>query len=236
MENKIKITLPFATLIPDFIYQFLSSQGVKRDAIDCMGLEDVRDALIHSKEPELAELRKFLQIDDEFEEDNYEQNERRINSPADDMEHMENFMDEVDSSLELIDEDMYHRYTPGELRYVFEMIVYNIDLVYDYYKKYSGLNLALSVGFVIEEMGISLESNMIVEFLHLNEEPEPMDAGVYILPMKKYNVSDDIIARVYIYIDESKKDVYEKAFTRIAAALNYTGDEGGGSDEGQSLN
>jgi len=228
MQNKIKLTLPFATLIPDFIYQFLSSEGIEKNAVDCMELEDLRDALLRSHEPELAELREFLQIDEEQGEENAAEADESSRTPADDIEDMENLMDDVDSSLELIDEDLYHRYTPGELKHVFEQIVYNIDMVYTHYKRYSGLNLALSVGFLVEEAGVPLESNMIVEFLHLNEQPEPMDSGVYVLPMKSYNVSDDIIARVYFYIDESKKELYDRAFERIAAALNYAGGDGRG--------
>ena len=50
--QKLNLEQAFATLIPDFIYQFLSNGHVDRESINCLALEDLRDAMKRTKEPE----------------------------------------------------------------------------------------------------------------------------------------------------------------------------------------
>jgi hypothetical protein len=213
---KINVELSFATLIPEFLHQFLSAAQVDRESITCLDFEDLRDALKNTKEPGLEGIRQFLVIEDEGEVE-----EKESITPDTGLEKMS---DELDAELEAIDDDLYHRYTPGEIKYMLGEIIDNIELLYGLYKEHAGLNLSLSVGFKLKS---GLESGIVVEFLSMNESPEFLE-DVFFIPMKNYFVSDDIIARMFIVYEKEKQSKYSAEFAEIAAMLQLKqGNDGG---------
>ncbi|HRQ43892.1 MAG TPA: hypothetical protein PLB12_06015 [Candidatus Goldiibacteriota bacterium] len=225
--DKLKIELPFATLLPDFIYQFLSAEQVDKAIFTCLELEDVRDALVDASEPELKEIKDFLNIIEEStqaeteggEETEQEGEEGIIISKE---SGLENMMEEVDAELEEIDDENYHRYTPGELKYIFEKIIYNINLVYDYCLKLTGVPLTLSIGFRFVDDDEFRETNLVVDFLHTREKPEPAE-GAFFVPMKNYLVSDDVMARAYFFYEPEYKRFYAKKFDEIVKLITLKG-------------
>jgi hypothetical protein len=238
--QKINVTLPFATLLPEFIYQFLSADQVDQGSFTCVELEDLRLALINANEPELLEIRQFLHIvegnvPEEGEETEDESGEETDipdkDEEVDELEKLEGMLEQADEEMEEIDDEYYHRYTAAELRFICEKIIFNIDLVYDYFLRETGLPLTLGVGFAVKGKDRPHEANLVIDFMHLDDKPEPVE-DVYFVPMKNYLVSDDIVARAYINFDPEYRKVYEKAFVEIAETLVLKGMGGAGSDKG----
>jgi hypothetical protein len=220
--RKINFTLQLATLLPEFIFQFLLNGHIEQDSITCIELEDLRDALKSVHDPEMDDIKKFLSMENKAEED---ETARECGDGCDHehgMEHdhgpkpLEQAMDEVDGDLEEVDSEFYHKYTPAELKYIFEKIVYYIEKVYKYYLNYSEINLTLTVGFVMDG---GLEANMAVEFFQTGVIPETIDDAYY-MPVKNAMVSDDIALRVYFYYDKEKESRYDAIFSDIADIMN----------------
>lgn len=197
----LNFRLSFATLIPDFIYQFLSNEFIDHNIFTCFELEDIRNSILKLQHDDLKNINKFLMIDNE------EIGKQNIT---------ENTMDTLDDILDEIDNEYYHRYTPGELRYIFGEIISNIDIIYESFKKETGTNLILTIGFKFKD---SLESNMILEFLNINETPTYLE-DVFFLPIENYFVSDDIIARIYFHNEKEKQIKYEYFFNEIFKIIN----------------
>jgi hypothetical protein len=150
---KLNFELSFATLIPEFLHQFLSAAQVDRESITCLDFEDLRDAVKNTKESGLEGIRRFLAIEDEGE---VEVEEKEVITPDTGLEKMS---DELDAELQEVDNDLFHKYTPGEIKYMFGEIVDNIDLLYRLYKAHAGMNLTLSAGFKLKsglESGIGI--------------------------------------------------------------------------------
>lgn len=192
----LSFRLSLATLIPDFIYQFLSNEFIDNNIFTCFELEDVRNSVLNLKYKELENIEKFLMI--EKKGDNKKNTSQEI-------------LDKLDAEFNEIDNEYYHRYTPGELKYIFGEILNNIDIIYDAYKKEFETNMILTINFKFKD---GLESNMIIEFLNINETPDYLD-DVFFLPMDNYFVSDNIIVRVYFYNDKKKQNKYEYFFDKI---------------------
>jgi hypothetical protein len=212
---KLKSEMAFATLIPEFILQFLSSAQVDKDSITCLDFEDLRDAVKTGTDRGLDGIRRFLSAEHEdlkeFIEDDLSRDEK-----------LEKMSDELDEELKEVDDELYHRYTPGELKYMFGEIIDNIEMVYGMYKAHADTNLGLSVGFKLKN---GLESGLVVEFLSISESPEYLE-DVYFVPMKNYFVSDEIVARVYLVYEKEKEDEYEAEFSAIASILQMKQETG----------
>ncbi len=202
----LNFRLSLATLIPDFIYQFLSNDKIDNEIFTCFELEDIRNSISNIPVSDLININKFLMID---------------NNEKNDENSSENIMNNLDYELEEIDDEYYHRYTPGELKYIFEEIIKNIEIIYDAHKKAIQTNLILTIGFKFKN---GLESNMAVEFLNINDTPEQLE-DVFFLPMENYFISDDIIARVYFNIDKNKYILYESIFNEIFDIINLKQNE-----------
>lgn len=205
---KLNFEMAFATMIPEFIYQFLSSGQVEKDSITCIDFEDLRDAVKSGTDKKLDGIRHFLTAEDE-------DLKEIIDADLTKEEKLEKMSDELDAELEEVDSDLYHKYTPGELKYIFGEITDNIELVYAMYKAHAGLNLGLSVGFKLKN---GLEAGLVVEFLAVTETPEYLE-DVFFIPMKNYFVSDDIIARVYLLCEKNNISEYTHEFEAIIADL-----------------
>jgi len=195
--------LSFASLIPDFIYQFLSTEYMDSSNLTCMELEDVREAISSDSSEELKSIRNFLAADKKI-----ENSELEIKNNSEEENKLEKMADKLDEELAEVDDEMYHRYTPGELRFIFEKIIENIDVVYEKFKAHTSLNMGLAIGFKTKK---GLESNMVVEFLHIDDRPEFLE-DVFLVPMGNYMVSDKIIARIYFRVDPEKTVEYAGEF------------------------
>jgi len=204
---KLNFEISLATLIPEFLHQFLSAAQVDRESITCLDFEDLRDAVKNTKEPELEGIRQFLAVENEA----AVAKEHELTQD----ESLEQMSDELDAEIEAVDDELYHKYTPGEIKYMLGEIIDNIDLLYGIYKAHADLNLSLSVGYRLKS---GLESGIVVEFLTVTESPEFLE-DVFLIPMKNYFVSDDIIARMYIVYEKEKLDQYKSEFDKISAAL-----------------
>ncbi|MBN2754073.1 MAG: hypothetical protein JXR81_04320 [Candidatus Goldbacteria bacterium] len=225
--DKIKVELPFATLLPDFIYQFLSAEQVDKAIFTCLELEDVRDALIDASEPELKEIKDFLSIVEDSMQEESEDEEKEEAEGGEGIiiskeSGLENMMEEVDAEFEEIDDENYHKYTPGELKYIFEKIIYNIDLVYNYCLKLTGVPLTLSIGFRLVDDDEFREASLVVDFLHMEEKPDSAEEAFFV-PMKNHLVSDDIMARAYLFYEPEYKRFYKKQFDEIADLITLKG-------------
>ena len=208
----LNIRLQFASLIPDFIYQFLSNDFIDSDNLTCLELEDVREAIASDRSAELEPVRKFLAVEEGAE---IKREELRIKNEEEKYEKLEEMADRLDAELEEVDDEYYHRYTPGELKFVFEKIHENVDKIYGLFKADTGTNMCLAIGFKTKG---GLESNMVIEFLHMDEKPEYME-DVFFLPMDNYLMSDDIISRVYFYYEKEKEQEYKKVFDDVVKLL-----------------
>lgn len=218
---KLNFELTFATLIPEFVYQFLSSAQVDKNSITCLDLEDLRDAVKGSTSAELEGIRQFLsahEVECEVEDEE--------TMTAD--EKLENMSDKLDVELELVDDEMYHKYTPGELKYIFGEIIDNIDEVYSLYKNHAGINLALSVGFKLKN---GLETGLVIEFLSMAETPEFLE-NVFFIPMANYMASDGILSRMYLVYEKEKEGQYAPEFSEISAVLSLKSGDGAGHEHG----
>ncbi|MCE5299914.1 MAG: hypothetical protein LLG37_03445 [Spirochaetia bacterium] len=232
--RKIKFNLQMAGLIPDFLYQFLENDLVERQSINCLEFEDLRDSLKSNKDKELESIRRFLSIGaphvhtgecDSGHEHEHEEEEKgaddEINVEFGPSEQLDDAMKDVDAEILEVDEDGFHAYTPGELKYAFGEIIYNIDMVYEVYCEYTGVNPIFTVGF---KMKNGLEAALAVEFLKRGEKAE--DTGeAFEVPIKNSSVSDDISCRVYIYYNTEKTDEYEKAFKEITDIMGVKHDD-----------
>jgi hypothetical protein len=226
--QKINFNLQMAGLIPDFVYQFLLNIYVKQDSISCVEFEDLRDALKGVSDPEMADIKKFLSMENRAEEDDCEEHECQDGCEHDhehghnhNLKPIDEIMEEVDEDLAEVDSEYFHKYTPAELKYIFEKIVYYIDKVYKYYFDYSGVNLTLTIGFTLEG---GLETNMVLEFFRMGVKIEDIPEAHY-LTIKNSMVSDDIVLRVYFYCDPEKKDKYDKVFQEITDIMNVKHDD-----------
>jgi hypothetical protein len=217
---KLKYELPFATMAPEFINQFLSSPQVEKESITCLDLEDLRDAVKNSREKELDGLRQFLAVDETGEKDSPEGKSRE--------QKLEEMAEELDGELDLVDDDLYHRYTAGELKYVIGEVTDNIDLVYAKYKEHADLNLSLNIGFRLKN---GMESGLIIEFLSMSETPEFLE-DVFFVPMKNYLISDGIIARIYLVYEKEKEAEYARVFDEIVSIMSLKPEIGGGHEHG----
>lgn len=220
--KKFNFELSMASLIPEFVFQFLLNGSVAQDSITCIELEDLGDALKGAKDKELVEIKKFLSLD------NVARDEEEEHECGEGCEHghehkdplmpksVEETMEEVDAELEEVDDEYFHRYTPAELRYIFDKVIDNIDKIYDYYMDYASLNLAITVNF---KFAGGLEANLVVEFLGHGIKPDNIEECFY-LPVKNAMVSDDVAVRVYFYYDTERTEEYEKAFKDITDVMN----------------
>ena len=209
---KFNLEIAFATLIPDFIYQFMSSAQVKRDSLTCLELEDLGGSIKGAKEKEFAGMKQFLAMEGQVNGDGRNESKKDALATAEDLEQMS---DRLDAELEEVDDDMYHRYTPGELKYIFGEIIDNIDRTYALFKEYTGINMAFSIGFTFMN---GLESSLVIEFLQINDAPGPLE-DVLLVPMRNYTVSDDILARAYFLYEKGKQTEYLRVFQDIAGML-----------------
>ncbi len=220
--QKLDLKIPFATLIPEFACQALSTEFVEKDSITCLELEDLREALLHSDERELKDIRAFLAIG----EDDRASFDEGFDDDEDgyDEEGPEGLLE---NQIEEIDTDLYHRYTPGEVKFILGEIIENIDLVYDHYYEYSGLNLVLTSGFVFqagEKAGKkaqrkNFESGFVVEFFKRGHEQELPD-DIFVVPMGSQEVSDTVSARAYFTCNPAYMAGYERYFAAVAKLLN----------------
>jgi len=199
----LNFKLRLATLIPDFIYQFLSNEQINDDVFTCFELEDVRIAISNVEINDVKNIKKFLMIND---------GNNKITNPN----ITENIMENLEYELEEVDNEYYHRYTPEELKYIFNEIIYNIDIIYDEFKKLTQTNLTLTIGFKFKN---GLESNMVVEFFDNNDAEYHIDDGFF-LPMENCFVSDNIITRLYFYVDKKNFSLYEELFKGIIDCMN----------------
>lgn len=197
----LNFRLSLATLIPDFIYQFLSNEFIDHNVFTCFELEDIRNSILKLKNDDLKNINKFLMIN---------------NEACDKQNITKNIMETLDDELNEIDNEYYHRYTPGELKYIFGEIISNIDIIYESFKKETGTNLILTIWFKFKD---NLESNMILEFLNRNDTPAYL-GDVFFLPIDNCFVSDDIIAKIYFYNEKEKQIRYEYFFNEIFKIIN----------------
>jgi hypothetical protein len=197
-------------------------------------------ALMNANEPELLEIRQFLHIieenvhaegEDMDDESEGEQDATEEDEDVNELEKLEGMLEQADGEMEEVDNEYYHRYTAAELRFIYEKIIFNIDLVFDYFLKETGLPLTMGVGFAVKGKDRPYEANLVIDFMHLDEKPEPVE-DVYFVPMKNYLVSDDIVARAYFNFDTEYREVYDMAFNEIAETLILKGMGGAGSDDG----
>lgn len=220
--HKFDLKIPFATLIPEFAYQALSTEFVEKDSITCLELEDIREALLHSDERELKDIRAFLGIgndDRAFFDEGLGDDEGIYGE--DDREAL------LEGELEEVDADLYHKYTPGEIKFILGEIIENIDAVYDYYYEYSGLNLVLTSGFVFQagekagkkEQRKKYESGFVVEFFKKGHMPE-LPGDVFVVSVGSQEVSDTVSARVYFTCNPAYMAGYERYFAAVAKLLN----------------
>jgi hypothetical protein len=220
---KLNFELAFATLLPEFIYQFLSGAGVVKDSITCLEFEDMREAIKPARGPECDGMKRFLALSEDAEE-------AEPGQPVEELtpeEKLEKMSEELDTELAEVDDELYHKYTPGELKYIFGEIVDNVDNVYGLFKEYTGVNMAYTIGFKLKN---GLESNLVIEFLHLGDSPEYLE-DVFFVPMKNYLVSDDIMVRIYLVYEKQKEAEYAAEFGEISKLLQLKGGEGQGGHE-----
>lgn len=209
---KFSLELAFATLIPDFIYQFFSASQVNGGSLTCLELEDLGDSIRSANGRELDGMKQFLAIDDRG---GVKSGDENSEDSLTETEKLELMSGRLDAELEEVDSELYHRYTPGELKYIFGEIVDNIDRVYALFKENTGLNMAFSIGFSFSN---GLESSLVIEFLHIDDTPEP-PGDVLFVPMKDYLVSDRILARAYFLYEDRKQAEYDGLFQDIAGML-----------------
>ena len=214
--------LQMASLIPEFIFQFLLNGNIDQDSITCVELEDLGDALKGAKDPSLKDIKKFLALDngpgEEKEEPECEDGceHEHGHSHEEGPKTVEETLDDVDADLEEVDSDYYHRYTPAELKYLFDKVIDNVDRIYDLYLDYATVNLTLTVNF---RMTGALDTNLVVEFLGHGMKADDIEDSFYV-PVKNAMVSDDIAVRVYFYYDAERTSDYEKVFGEIADVMN----------------
>lgn len=198
--REINYKLPFATLIPDFIYQFLSTEYIEKNSFTCFELEDLREAIINSDIQGLDEIKKFLMIE--------EQNiPGKIKLDDDEMQ--------LDYDLAEVDDEYYHRYTAGELKFIFDEIIKNIDELYDLFYKFYDINMAFTIGFKTKE---NIEMNMVIDFLSTAQEPGFIKDAFYIT-IENNKVSDNIIVFLYFTGDNNEKD--EKILKNILNSIEF---------------
>ncbi|MEI7542180.1 MAG: hypothetical protein WCJ94_02885 [bacterium] len=223
--KKFNFELQMASLIPEFINQFFLNVNIDQDSLTCIELEDLGDALKNAKDDELKDIKKFLSLDnvshpEEAEEYAAIDDETKVDTDPLFPKSVEETLDEVDAQLEEVDSDYYHRYTPTELKYIFDKVIDNIDKIYDYYLDYASVNLTMTINF---KMQGTLESNLVVEFLGHGMKPDNIEDTFY-LPVKNALVSDEVAVRIYFYYDIEKTAEYEKAFKEITDVMNVKHD------------
>jgi hypothetical protein len=223
--KKINFELAFASLIPDFVSQLLLSDHIRQDSAYCIELEDLRDSLKRVNDPEIADVKKFLSLEDEA----LMVHEHACGEDCDEEEPAggdpktaREALEDIDPELEEIDDEYYHIYTPAELRYIFDRINNSIDKLYKYYMDYSSVNLTLTVGFKFVN---GLEAALVVEYFHPGLAMEsPGDDAMY-LPVKNPKVSDEISLRAYFSMDAGRIGEYEAAFKEVTDMLNVKHDD-----------
>jgi hypothetical protein len=221
--KKINFELAFAALMPDFVSQFLLSEDILQDSAYCVELEDLRDSLKSVNDPEVADIKKFLLLEEETESGHEcgEEcgHEKHVETGP---KTIQEALEDIDPELEEIDGEYYHIYTPVELRYIFDRVNDSIDKLYRYYLDYASVNLTLTVGFKFIN---GLEAALVVEyFRHASELDEP-DEGSFYLPVKNQKISDEISLRAYFSVDGDNSAEYEAAFKRVTDLLNVKHDD-----------
>jgi hypothetical protein len=227
----LNLKLAFASLIPDFIYQFLSTEYTSKEGLTCLELEDVK--LIAQKRPDDAEMESIRKFLESGTVDNSEENSSNPEDPDIDIAGLDKrqatigkMLNDLDPELEAVDDELYHVYTPGELRFIFEKITDQIDKIYFLNKKETESNLTLTITFKVKagEQGWN-DASLVIEFFDVLDYMPPVE-DAFVLPIEKPNVSDSVVARVYIYYDTDETAVYEAAFGKIINIMNLKGNEG----------
>ncbi len=196
--QQLNFILPFATFIPEFIYQFLSTEYIDKNGITCFELEDLRELIINNETRGLDEIKKFLMIDSEEPEGEFKDSEAQL-----------------DFELLEVDDEYYHKYTPGELKFIFDEIIKNIDELYDKFYNYFGLNMSYTIGFKTIK---NTEMNMVIEFLSTKQEPGFINEAFYI-NIENNKVSDDIIS--FVYFTGENKELDEKILKNIINLIEF---------------
>jgi len=240
--HKIKFQLELAILLPVFIEQFLTTDYIDNKSFTSMELEDLRDILKKIDDPSLAPIKEFLAIEPVKEQEKeVEEDEEKEEHASDDGEEEEDeeknmyemetpkkgLLDDVEEELEEVDDYYFNRYTAKELHYIFSQIIDNIDELSTIFKKHSGLDLTITIGFQLNknkmtkkrEKRKTYETSMVVEFVKTSEKFEPVDDS-FLLTIKKPNVSDDIKANVYFIYNKKYEKKYVEFFEKIADVIN----------------
>jgi hypothetical protein len=225
--QKINFELALATLLPEFIMQFLLSSEISQNSSYCIELEDLRDSLKRVDDPEIADIKKFLSLESgdlpagghTHECDGECGHEVQKQTQDEDIPEE---LRELDPELEEVDNEYFHVYTPAELRYIFDRINNSIEKLYRYYMDYATVNLTLTIGFRFEN---GLESALVVEYIQDGLGAAPWGDDCLELPVNDARVSDDIKMRACFSIDPDKKAQYIEAFSRITEMLNVKHDD-----------
>ncbi len=238
--HKIKFQLEFATLLPAFIEQFLMTDYVDNKSFTSMELEDLRDVLKKIDDPALSSIKEFLAIEPvkeqekEPEEEEEKEEHDHETDGEDEEENMYNLdgtkkglLDDVEEELDEVDDFNFNRYTAEELKYIFSQVIENIDELSGIYRKKSGLDLAITIGFQLNTNKMSkkrekrknYEASMVVEFVKIKDKFEPAEDS-FLLPIKKPNVSDSIKSNVYFIYNKKYEKKYMEFFDKIAEVMN----------------
>jgi hypothetical protein len=221
--KKINFEIQLATLLPEFIYQFMLNGHINQDSINCIELEDLRDSIKNVHDHDLDDIRKFLFVENktEDEEEGHHHEAGDVHNDTADatggLKSIDASMGAVDEELEEIGSEYFHRYTPVELKYIFDKIIDAIDKIYKYYLDHTELNLILTIGFKFDN---ELESNLVVEFFQTGFKPETLDDEVYYVPCRNAMVSDDIAVRAYFNTDPDESELYEESFKKVTDLMN----------------
>ncbi len=200
--QELNFKLPFATIIPEFIQQFLSTEYIDQSSITCFELEDLREVILNTGMQGLDEIKKFLMIESE------EAKEDLIDGET-----------QLDYELLEVEDEYYHKYTPDELKFIFNKIIENIDELYDKFYEFFGLNMTYTIGFKTKE---NTEMNMVIEFLSTEQEPGFIKEAFYV-NIENNKVSDEIVCFTY-FIGENK-ELNEKILKNIINLIEFREDK-----------
>ncbi|HDQ26476.1 MAG TPA: hypothetical protein ENN43_07020 [bacterium] len=213
MARNLDFKLRFASLLPEFIHQFLISPGIEQDSITCLELEDLKDALQGCGEPELEGIMRLLDAEREKE---------AVVEPPEDMTNeekkarLEKMSEKLDAELEAVDDVLYHAYTPAELKYIFEQIIDNAELIYSIYRRHADISPALAINFSFKN---GIEAGFVIEFQRLPETPAPPEE-CFLLPILNNMVTDDITACAYFLSEPEEEEEAYAALTDVIGVLN----------------
>ncbi|MFP4465937.1 MAG: hypothetical protein ACLFP1_02695 [Candidatus Goldiibacteriota bacterium] len=213
--QKIDIKLKFAALIPEFISQFLSTEYIDKDSFNCMALEDVREAVSGAADPGFDEMKRFLSTETSS---MYEK--LKDSGELSKEEKISGMMEILDSEINEVDEKYYHVYTAQELKHIFNLMIYNIDILHKRYTDETGLNMELVIGFKLNPDIGGEEANMVVEFLPEGEESSaPVEADFFV-PIEDSRVSGGITARVFFIVEKKNEEKFREIFRNITDIID----------------